>query len=60
MHYRFHINREADRRAEEGVQRNFQQVQDCLFERAPCHLSGPDPHSESADMALTGCILYIP
>ena len=36
-----YINREVDRRPEEEVQRNFQQVEDCLFERAPGHLSGP-------------------
>ena len=41
MHYPPHIDRQVERRAEGGVQRNFQQVQAGLFERAPGHLSGP-------------------
>lgn len=32
MPYPSHINREVDRRAEEEVQRNFQQAEDCLRE----------------------------
>lgn len=50
MRYPSRINSEADRRAEEVVQRNFQQVQDCLCETAPGHLSGPYPHRESAEV----------
>ena len=64
MRYPSRINSEADRRAEEVVQRNFQQVQDCLCETAPGHLSGPYPHRESADTRGPGAVflstLFLP